>query len=190
MNILIACDSFKDALDAPSVCWAIDRGLTLANPSVKTRIFPLADGGEGLSDILNHHLGLKTVEVEVNDPIFRKIKATYSLSQDGKTAFIEMAQAAGLQLLTQNERNPLKTTTFGVGEMIQDAIEKGAKHIVLGIGGSATNDLGIGMAAALGWQFLDKNGEKLLPIGESLNKIETITPPQYDEQSSRRLPIL
>lgn len=182
MNILIACDSFKDALDAPSVCRAIERGLTLANPSVKTRIFPLADGGEGLSDILNHHLGLKTVETEVNDPIFRKIKATYSLSQDGTTAFIEMAQAAGLQLLTQNERNPLKTTTFGVGEMIQDAIEKGAKHIVLGIGGSATNDLGIGMAAALGWQFLDKNGEKLLPIGESLNKIETITPPQYDEQ--------
>jgi glycerate kinase len=182
MNILIACDSFKEALDAPSVCRAIERGLTLADPSVKTRIFPLADGGEGLSDILNHHLGLKTVEMVVNDPLFRKIKATYSLTQDGTTAFIEMAQAAGLQLLMQHERNPLKTTTFGVGEMIKDAVEKGAKHIVLGIGGSATNDLGIGMAAALGWQFLDKNNEKLLPIGENLNKIETIAPPQYVEQ--------
>jgi glycerate 2-kinase len=179
MNILIACDSFKDALDAPSVCRAIERGLRLADPSISTRIFPLADGGEGMSDILNFHLGLTKIEVEVHDPLFRKIKATYSLSADGKTAFIEMAQASGLQLLATGERNPLKTTTLGVGEMIADALGHGAKHIVLGIGGSATNDCGIGMAAALGWSFLDKNGEKLSPIGESLNKIENITPPQY-----------
>ena len=189
MNILIACDSFKDALDAPSVCRAIERGLRLADPfpkesglhssTLKTRIFPLADGGEGLSTILNFHLGLTQIEVEVSDPLFRKIKATYNMSVDGKTAFIEMAQAAGLQLLTIEERNPLKTTTFGVGEMINDALKRGAKRIVLGIGGSATNDLGIGMAAALGWQFLDKNGELLLPIGASLDKIKTITPPQY-----------
>ena len=179
MNILIACDSFKDALDAPSVCRAIERGLQLAAPSVNTHVFPLADGGEGLSDILNHHLGLKTVEIEVHDPLFRKIKATYNLSKDNATAFIEMAQAAGLQLLTHEERNPLKTTTFGVGELIFDALERGAKHIVLGIGGSATNDLGMGMAAALGWQFLDENKENLTPIGGNLNKIDNITPPQY-----------
>ena len=187
MNILIACDSFKDALDAPSVCRAIERGLRLVDPfpkesglhssTLKTRIFPLADGGEGLSDVLNFHLGLTKIEVEVSDPLFRKIKATYNRSVDGKTAFIEMAQAAGLQLLTIEERNPLKTTTFGVGEMINDALKRGAKHIILGIGGSATNDLGIGMAAALGWQFLDKNKGKLLGIGENLNKIETIVPP-------------
>ncbi|MBL7818838.1 MAG: glycerate kinase [Saprospiraceae bacterium] len=180
MNILIACDSFKDALDAPSVCRAIEQGLKLADPSVSTRIFPLADGGEGLSDVLNHHLDLKKVEIEVNDPLFRKIKAAYNLSSDNKAAFIEMAQAAGLQLLTPEERNPLKTTTFGVGEMILNALEKGAKHIVLGIGGSATNDLGIGLAAALGWQFLDKNGEILQPIGENLNEIRTTRPPQYN----------
>jgi glycerate 2-kinase len=184
MNILIACDSFKDALDAPSVCRAIGQGLQLANPSVKTQMFPLADGGEGLSDILDFHLGLKKVEIEVHDPLFRKIKATYNLSADNTTAFLEMAQAAGLQLLTQEERNPLKTTTFGVGEMIYDALEKGAKHIVLGIGGSATNDLGIGMAAALGWSFLDKNKEKLSPVGGSLNKIDSIIPPQYFDTSN------
>ena len=183
MNILIACDSFKDALDAPSVCRAIECGLQLADPSVKTRIFPLADGGEGLSDILNFHLGLKTVEIEVHDPLFRKIKATYNISVDGTTAFIEMAQAAGLQLLTHEERNPLKTTTFGVGEMINDAVANGAKRIVLGIGGSATNDVGIGMAAAMGWQFFDGNGEKLLGVGGDLNKIQKITPPQYESYS-------
>ena len=177
MKVLIACDSFKDALDAPSVCRAIERGLQLADPSVSTRIFPLADGGEGLSEILNFHLGLKKVEIEVYDPLFRKIKAFYSLSSDNQTAFIEMAQAAGLQLLTNEERNPLKTTTFGVGEMINDALKNDAKHIVLGIGGSATNDVGIGMAAALGWQFLDKNGENLIGIGENLSRIQKIVPP-------------
>ncbi len=184
MNILIAADSFKDALDAPSVCRAIERGLHLADPSpssrgastVSTRIFPLADGGEGMSEILNFHLGLKTVEIEVHDPLFRKIKATYSLTENGETAFIEMAQAAGLQLLIQEERNPLHTTTLGVGEMINHALENGAKHIVLGIGGSATNDAGIGMAHALGWQFLDNKGVKLEPIGGSLSKIKKIMP--------------
>ena len=158
MNILIACDSFKDALDAPTVCRAIERGLTLANPQIVTQIFPLSDGGEGMSDILNYHLGLKTIEITVNNPLFRKIKARYSITEDASTAFIEMAEAAGLQLLIHQERNPLKTTTFGVGEMIQDALTKGAKRIILGIGGSATNDGGMGMAAALGWQFLDKYG--------------------------------
>lgn len=182
MNILIACDSFKDALDAPSVCRAIERGLHEADPSVQTRIFPLADGGEGLSDVLNHHLGLKRVELEVNNPLFRKIKAFYTITTDEKTAFIEMAQAAGLQLLTPKERNPLKTTTFGVGEMIKNALKRGIKHIILGIGGSATNDLGIGMATALGWQFLNKNGENVLPAGENLMHIKTVVPPQYDDK--------
>jgi glycerate 2-kinase len=179
MNILIACDSFKDALDAPSVCRAIERGLRLANPTLSIRIFPLADGGEGMSDILNFHLGLKKVEIEVYDPLFKKIKATYSLSENKATAFIEMAQAAGLQLLKSHERNPLKTTTFGIGEMIKDAVKNGAKHIVLGIGGSATNDLGIGMAAALGWQFLDKKGNQLSPIGGNLIEIKKIIPHPY-----------
>jgi glycerate 2-kinase len=176
MNILIACDSFKDALDAAAVCQAIERGLRFADPSVSTRIFPLADGGEGMSAVLNAHLGLTPIEVEVLDPLFRKINATYHITTDGQTAFIEMAQAAGLQLLTMDERNPLKTTTFGVGQMIVNAIKNEVKHIILGIGGSATNDAGIGMASALGWKFLDKNKQKLLPIGENLSKINKIMP--------------
>ena len=94
------------------------------------------------------------------------------------TAFIEMAKTSGLQLLTNEERNPLKTTTFGLGELTNDAIKKGATRIIIGIGGSATNDAGIGMAAALGWQFLDENNESLLPIGGNLDKIEKIIPPQ------------
>jgi glycerate 2-kinase len=179
MNLLIACDSFKDALDAPSVCKAIEKGLRAANTVFETRIFPLADGGEGVLDILDFHLGLQKITISVHDPLMRPIMASYSLSRDGHTAFIEMAQAAGLQRLRPEERNPLKTTTFGVGEMILHALNQGVKHIVLGIGGSATNDLGIGMVAAMGWQFLDGNDKLLSPIGENLMYIHKVIPPQY-----------
>ena len=156
MKILIACDSFKDALNATDVCKSIERGLHLADPSVKTTIFPLADGGEGTFDILAKHLQLNRIKIEVNNPLFKPIIAEYGLNTEG-VAFIEMAQAAGLQLLKKEERNPLKTSTFGVGELIKEAIRNGAKKIILTIGGSATNDAGIGMAAALGVVFLDKN---------------------------------
>lgn len=179
MKILIACDSFKDALDAPSVCRAIERGLKMADTEFQTQIFPLADGGEGMSEILDYHLGLEPVLIEVHDPLFRKIKAAYHIHTESSTAFIEMAQAAGLPLLQLHERDPLSTTTFGVGEMIKDALDKGIKKIVLGIGGSATNDVGIGMAAALGWQFLDEKEAVLTPTGGSLSAIKTVKkPPQ------------
>jgi glycerate 2-kinase len=198
MNILIACDSFKDALNATAVCGAIEKGLHLANPAFNTKIFPLADGGEGLSEVLSYHLGLKRIDLEVHDPLFRKISATYNLSEDQQTAFIEMAQAAGLQLLANEERNPLLTSTFGVGQMIEHALEMGAKRIVLGIGGSATNDLGIGMAAALGWQFLDEVQNVLSPIGGNLGKIHSIVNPdmknlegiEFDVMSDVKNPLL
>ena len=183
MNILIASDSFKDALNSKEVCLAIERGLKRANPNANTHIFPLADGGEGVKDVLDFHLGLQTKTVEVHDPLFRKIIARYGIaamhggSKHGGTVFIEMAQAAGLQLLKNEERNPLKTTSFGVGEMILDAIKNSAERIILGIGGSATNDLGMGLAVALGWKFLDKNKNELIPIGENLIKVESIIPP-------------
>jgi glycerate kinase len=180
MNILIACDSFKDALAAPAVCEAIERGLQRAfgtKGSLTTKAFPLADGGEGMAAILHHHLGLRSVEVAVHDALFRPIQATYSISADGNTAFIEMAQAAGLQLLKEQERNVLKTSTYGVGEIIADAIQKGAKRIVVGLGGSATNDLGMGMATALGWRFFDQNGQELIANGENLLQIAEIIPP-------------
>jgi glycerate kinase len=183
MKIIVAADSFKDALDTFSVCNAIKRGIKIALPNASILELPLSDGGEGLSDIAAHYFDLQRIEVETCDPLFRKHTATYGLSHDNTTAFIEMAQAAGLQLLTSEERNPLKTTTYGVGLMIKNALEKGATRIIIGLGGSATNDAGMGMAAALGWQFLDKTGAIVSPIGENLNKIEKVIPPQYKRQN-------
>jgi glycerate 2-kinase len=179
MKIIIASDSFKDALDTFSVCKAIKRGIKAALPDAHIVELPLSDGGEGLSDIAAHYFDLQRIEVETCDPLFRKHTANYGLSHDSTTAFIEMAQAAGLQLLKNEERNPLKTTTFGVGVMIQNAIDKGATRIIIGLGGSATTDAGAGMAAALGWQFLDKNGKIVAPIGENLIKIAAAISPQY-----------
>ena len=178
MKFLIAADSFKDALDTFGVCKAIGTGIKAALPDAEIVELPLSDGGEGLSDIAAYYFDLQQIEVETYDPIFRKITATYGLSQDNTTAFIEMAKASGLQLLTNEERNPLKTSTFGFGKLIQNAIEKGATRIILGLGGSATNDAGIGMAVALGWQFLDKNDAVLSPIGGNLDKIEKVISPE------------
>lgn len=177
MHVLIACDSFKDALDAHSVCSSIERGLQRSSSSLQTRICPLSDGGEGMVAVLRFHLGLQPRTVTVCDPLFRKIPAQYNVSPDGTVAFIEMAQAAGLPLLQTEARNPLHTTTFGVGELIQDALSQGARRIVLGIGGSATNDLGIGMAAALGWQFFDAAGLPVRPVGGQLGQIRQVVPP-------------
>lgn len=174
MKILIAADSFKDALPALEVCRAIARGLRRALPQAELLLFPMADGGEGTAEILTYHSRGERIEKEVNDPLFRPVTAGYGLSGDGKTAFIEMAAASGLPLLKQDERSALKTTTFGTGELILDAIERGVEKILLGIGGSATNDAGMGMAAALGYRFFDKAGERLAAIGENLAKVASI----------------
>lgn len=139
------------------------------------QIFPLSDGGEGTAKVLNWHLGGELVGVAVNDPLFRPVVAHYF--SFGKMAFVEMAQASGLQLLRQEERNPLKTSTFGTGELVLDAIRRGVSEIYLAIGGSATNDAGMGMAAALGWRFFAKNGIELAPIGENLGKVYRLEPP-------------
>ncbi len=176
-KILIAADSFKDALDARPVCEALARGFRRADPLCETYCFPLADGGEGTYDVLAQHLGLEPVVVAACDPLQRPIKAVYGLSADGYTAFIEMAKTAGLQQLTEAERNALKTNTYGTGLQIADALRRGARRLVLAIGGSATNDAGIGMAAALGWQFLDARDQPLAPTGENLINIHRIVPP-------------
>ncbi|MFM9948021.1 MAG: glycerate kinase [Saprospiraceae bacterium] len=174
MHILIAADSFKDALDAPGVCHAIERGILAAMPHTRIRCFPLADGGEGTAQILTFHSGGQQVQCMVKDPLFRPVQVSYGLSGNGETAFIEMAQASGLQLLESKARNPLYTTTFGTGELIADALQRGVRHIVLGIGGSATNDGGMGMAAALGLRFLDADGLLLEPVGQNLGKVQRI----------------
>ncbi len=177
MHVLIACDSFKDALDAENVCGAIARGLKRAHPGIETTQMPLSDGGEGVLDILRKALSLKNFSLEVSDPLGRPVQARYGLSADGGTALVEMATASGLQLLSQAERNPLLTSTYGTGQLLADARARGARTALLAIGGSATNDAGIGMAAALGWQFLYASGDPVKPTGGNLQRIARIIPP-------------
>ncbi len=175
MNILVACDSFKDALPADGVCRAIAKGLARSHPDATIVEMPLSDGGEGLLDVLRAPLNLSLVDMTVSDPLGRPVKAHYGLSPEG-VAVVEMAQASGLQLLTREERDPAKTSTFGTGQQLADAKARGARHAVLAIGGSATNDAGIGAAAALGWGFLDAKGMTLPPTGGHLKDIVRLAP--------------
>ena len=176
MNILIACDSFKDALAADGVCRAIAAGLRQSHPNARITEMPLSDGGEGLLDVLRAPLGLSWKEKEVADPLGRPLLGRYGLSADRQICVVEMAEASGLQRLTQAERNPLLTSTFGTGQLLPDAKAHGAKRAILAIGGSATNDAGIGAAAALGWGFLDASGKAVEPNGGNLRNIARLVP--------------
>lgn len=180
MNILVAPDKFRGSLEALDVCQAVREGILLAFPEANVTTIPLADGGEGTAKILTRQAQGNSIAVEVNDPLGRTITASYGLSADGQTAFIEMAAASGLALLSTEERNPLLTSTYGTGQLIKDALDKGVKDIILGIGGSATTDGGIGMAMALGFRFYNENKELLPPKGESLNKISRIDSEKSD----------
>ncbi|MEX2233257.1 MAG: glycerate kinase [Cyclobacteriaceae bacterium] len=168
MTILICPDKFKGSLNAREVCNAITSGLLEVNPNARIQSVPLADGGEGTCDLLTEWSNGTYVEIEVHGPLFNHLTARYGISKDRDTAFIEMAVASGLTLLKPEERNPLATTSLGTGEMIRDAIDRKVNKIILGIGGSATNDAGIGMASALGYGFCDAGGEDLKPTGENL----------------------
>jgi len=172
MKILIAPDKFKGSLTALEACKAISRGVKEYDPGIETILHPMADGGEGTLEILRDLPGLETVSLSVNGPLFRPVRAFYKKNK--VTAFIEMATASGLGLLKKEEQNCLYTTTLGTGEMILDAIGQGVKNIFLFVGGSATNDAGMGMAAALGYRFLDEFGMALKPIGESLLSVKSI----------------
>lgn len=174
MRIVIAPNALKSSLTASEAAKIIDESINEYDENIETTIVPVADGGDGLVDVLQGALGGELITCEVNDPLFRPIKASYTFVESSKTAAIEMALTSGIALLKEDEKNALLTTTFGTGELIKDAIEKGAKKIILGIGGSATNDAGIGMAAALGAKFYNKTGEELTPIGQELINIATI----------------
>jgi glycerate kinase len=171
MNILVACDSFKDALPADAVCRAIAAGLRKSHPQAAITEMPLSDGGEGLLDVLGQALNLNWIEIKACDPLGRPIMARYGLSADGVTAVVEMARASGLQLLTEDERDPRLTSTTGTGQLLAHARARGARRALLAIGGSATNDAGIGAAAALGWSFLDANNQPVTPDGGHLQDI-------------------
>ena len=170
MKVVIASDSFKGSATSLEVASAIERGIHKADKNVIVDKFPVSDGGEGLLEVVSSLEGYKQVEITVKDPLFNDIKASYVKNDD--TAFIEMAAASGLPLVDIDKRNPLYTTTYGTGELIKSALDSGVTNLVIGIGGSATNDGGIGMLSALGAKFYDENEEIIKPIGKNLAKIK------------------
>lgn len=161
MRVVVAIDSFKGSMSSLEAGEAISNGIKKAHKDAEVEIRPLADGGEGTVEALSIGMGGRLINVDVTGPVGRKVRAVYGIVDSSKTAIIEMSQAAGITLVSGDERNPLYTTTFGVGELIKDAINKGCRHFVVGIGGSATNDCGIGMLQALGYEFLDKEGNQV-----------------------------
>jgi glycerate 2-kinase len=174
MHILIAPDKFRGSLTADQVIEAMQEGILDVLPNAQITAIPLADGGEGTAATLARATNGRMHHTYIYDALMRPVEAVFGLSGDGKTAYIEMAAASGLQLLRPEERNPMETTTFGTGELIIKALELGVKNILLCIGGSATNDAGMGMAAALGYRFLDEKKEVLKPVGKNLIHVKSI----------------
>ncbi|NNC49969.1 MAG: glycerate kinase [Flaviramulus sp.] len=174
MKFVIAPDKFKGSLSGLQFCKAVEEGIKTILPNSKILFLPLADGGDGTIEVVNFYLKGEIIEVEVNNPFFKPVLVSYLYSKATNTAFIEMAEASGVKLLKPEQFDCKNATTLGTGEMIVDAINKGAQKIILGIGGSATNDCGIGMATALSYRFLDKNNNEVKPIGLNLSQIESI----------------
>jgi len=177
MKVAIAIDSFKGSLSSVAAGEAAAAGVRRALPEAECRVRPLADGGEGTVDALVAGLGGKFREVEVTGPAGRPVRAKYGLLPEG-VAVMEMAAAAGITLVAGEEKNPLLTTTYGVGELILDACRQGARKFVIGIGGSATNDGGAGLLQALGFQLLDASGAELCRGGAALAQLAMIVPPE------------
>jgi len=177
MKIIVAPDKFKGSLTSFEVCNAIETGIREAAKNAEIFLFPMADGGDGFAEVMKYYLQTDTVSCTSVDPLGRGIPASYQWNPKTKTAIIETAVASGLVLLKQQERNPLKTSTYGTGLLIKHAIDKGAEKIILGLGGSATNDAGTGILSALGFQFADSKANALKPCGENLVAIEKIISP-------------
>jgi len=174
MNILAAPDSFKGSLTALEVAENIQKGIRNFDERINVELLPMADGGEGTVQSLVDATNGEIIKKEVTGPLGKKVEAFYGILGDQKTAVIEMAAASGLPLVPKAKRNPLKTTTYGTGELILSALEHGVEQIIVGIGGSATNDAGVGMAQALGAEILDKNGKEVAFGGEHLDEIKEI----------------
>ena len=173
MKIVIASDKYKGSLSALQVCKIIEKAIKKIDPAIKTIVSPMADGGEGTVETLVESMGGENISLEVTGPLGEKIKAGFGMLNDG-TAIIEMASASGYVLVPEDRRNPLETTTYGTGELIKKALEMGSKKIIIGIGGSATNDGGMGMAQALGYEFLGKDGKVLGFGGKQLEELAGI----------------
>lgn len=174
LKIVIAPDSFKQSLTAKQVAMALYQGWSRVYPKADYQLVPMADGGEGTVQSLIDATGGERIEEIVSGPLGTPVHGFWGLLGDGKTAVIEMAAAAGLEYLSDDARDPMRATTYGVGELIRSALDHGATHIILGLGGSATNDAGAGMAEALGFRLLDEKGQKLAPGGAALSRLASI----------------
>ena len=174
MNIVVAMDSFKGSLSGLEAGNGVKEGILKALPNANVSVYPLADGGEGTVEALVLGMGGKLETVTVTGPLGDPVECTYGILEATGTAVIEMSGAAGLTLVPEKDRNPLNTTTYGVGEVIKDAIGKGCRHFIVGIGGSATNDGGIGMLQALGYGMLDGTGKQVAFGAKGLEQLVTI----------------
>ena len=182
-KVLLAIDSFKGCLGSLEVAAAVEDGIKSVYPACEVIKTPIADGGEGTVEALVCATGGQVCTVEVNDPLMQPVCARYGILGDGHTAVIEMSAASGLPLVPEKQRNPMLTTTYGTGQLIAHALSRGCTDFILGIGGSATNDAGTGMLQALGYRFLDADGQLLGVGGQILEKITEI-------DSSSRNPLL
>jgi glycerate 2-kinase len=172
--ILIAPDKFKSTFKASETAELIESSLHTFLPEIQTYRLPLADGGEGSCELLAEYFNAKPVNLSVSDPLMRSINTNYYYSESSKTALIETAKASGLYLLSENEKNPLQTNSYGSGELLADAIKKGAKILIVTLGGSAVNDAGAGLAHALGFQFYDADKRSVFPVGKTIGDIREI----------------
>jgi len=174
MNILIISDSYKGCVSSIQAGDALQKGVRAVLPEAETTILPVSDGGEGMLKAFEKAVGGRFLNIVAHDPFMRPIDTEFLMSEDGSTAYIEIARTAGLSLLNKDELNPMLTSTFGVGETVAAALAAGARNVVMGLGGSSTNDAGAGMAEALGYRFLDANGVAISGTGEMLAHIQTI----------------
>lgn len=174
MKVVIAIDSLKGSLSSMEAGMAIKDGILAAKPDAEVIVKPLADGGEGTTDALIEGMNGERIDLTVTGPMHTPVDAYYGYLKDTNTAVMEMASAAGITLVPDSEKNPILATSYGVGEMINDAIQRGCRNFIIGIGGSVTNDGGIGMLKALGVRFLDENGEDAGEGGQALAKVARI----------------
>lgn len=182
MNIVIAPDSFKGSMSALAAALVMERAALDAFPNAKTVLKPMADGGEGTLDIIIEATSSIKVPIICTDPLGNRIHTFYALSKDQKTAYIECANIAGLTLVPEEKRNPDDTTSFGMGEVIKDALDRGCKEIVIALGGSATNDGGLGMLTALGLRAWDQDGKLLGPFGKDLLNVSHLSFDTFDKR--------
>ena len=182
MKIIIAPDSFKGSVSAIEVAQSMQRAVLSVNPSAQIAIMPVADGGEGTIDAIASCVPAAIHEIEVCGPMGEKANAKYAVLTESETAVIEMAQASGLPMVPRHERNPLLATTYGTGQLMKDALNRGCKRMIIGIGGSATNDGGVGVLMALGASFRDAEGKELKFGGGALAELAEIDMSEFDSR--------